>query len=45
MTEAKQKKGVTFLSNKYLKSAFAVPKHDVLVIILKQSYQCFHSIG
>jgi len=22
-----------------------VPKHDVLVIILKQSDQCFHSIG
>jgi len=23
----------------------AVPKHDVLVTILKHSVQCFHSIG
>jgi len=23
----------------------AVPKHDVLVLILNQSDQCFHSIG
>ena len=38
-------KGSPFFSNKYLKLNLAVPKHKVLVLILKSSGQCFHSIG
>ena len=41
MTEEKK---MPFFSIKYFKYVF-VPKHDVLVIILKHSDQCFHSIG
>ena len=44
MTEENQK---DFLSSQMniLKMHLAVHKHDVLVIILKISDQCFHSIG
>jgi len=43
--DGRKSKGSPFFSNKQLKKHLAVPKHDVLAILLKHSDQCLHSIG